>query len=75
MGVRQVSCARNLQTNVWWATSDDIPGLVSEATSFEGLVQRVIALIPGLLEENGLPVSGTTIHFLVGSARQRSFAM
>ena len=75
MAVRNVSCVRDLGTSVWLATSDEIPGLVSEASSFEGLVQRVIALVPGLLEENGLQVAGTTIHFFIGNARHRSYSI
>jgi predicted RNase H-like HicB family nuclease len=37
----------------WWAESDDIPGLVTEATTFDELVSNVCALIPDLLELNG----------------------
>lgn len=37
---------------VWVATSDDIPGLVTEAKSLEGLLQRVSAVAPELLEDN-----------------------
>jgi len=39
---------------VWWAESDDIPGLVTEAKTFEDLVSNVCALIPDLLELNGV---------------------
>ena len=35
MAVRHVSCARNLETNIGWATSEDIPGLVSKLETFE----------------------------------------
>lgn len=37
---------------VWVATSEDIPGLVTEAPTFEALVQRVKAVAPELLQEN-----------------------
>jgi len=38
---------------VWWAESDDIPGLVAEADTFEELVDVVHGLAPELLELNG----------------------
>jgi predicted RNase H-like HicB family nuclease len=36
----------------WWAESDDIPGLVTEATNFDELVERVMAVAPELLAVN-----------------------
>lgn len=50
---------------VWVATSDDIPGLVTEAKSLEALLVRVSAVAPELLEDNahllagGVPPTGT----------------
>ncbi|MCI0430739.1 MAG: DUF1902 domain-containing protein [Rhodospirillales bacterium] len=41
------------EAGVWWAESDDIPGLVTEAKTFDDLVSNVCALIPDLLELNG----------------------
>lgn len=38
------------EANVWWATSPELPGLVSEAPSVEALTERVLALIPELIE-------------------------
>lgn len=40
------------QAEVWVATSDDIPGLVTEAASLDGLLDRVLAVVPELLEDN-----------------------
>ncbi len=37
---------------VWIATSDDVPGLVMESGSFDGLVERVKYAVPELLELN-----------------------
>jgi predicted RNase H-like HicB family nuclease len=37
---------------VWVATSDDIPGLVTEATTLDALLARVVAVAPELLEDN-----------------------
>lgn len=36
----------------WVATSEDIPGLVTEAATLDDLVGRVLAVTPELLEEN-----------------------
>jgi predicted RNase H-like HicB family nuclease len=40
--------------NVWVATSDDVPGLATEAATIEELTARLRTLIPELLEANGL---------------------
>lgn len=39
---------------VWVATSDDVPGLVTEADTAELLEAKLKVLIPELLIENGL---------------------
>lgn len=41
------------EANVWVATSDDIPGLVTEAETVEALQQKLAVMIPDLLEANG----------------------
>jgi len=40
------------EASVWVTTSDDIPGLVTEAASLDDLLKRVIAVAPELLEDN-----------------------
>lgn len=40
------------EASVWVATSEDIPGLVLEAGSFDALLERVRFAIPELLELN-----------------------
>ena len=60
-----------LTVNVEWdaearmfvASSDDIPGLATEAASFEKLVERVMAVTPELLHDNGITPSSDIIHF------------
>ena len=37
---------------VWWARSDDIPGLVAEADTHDGLVSELRHLVPELLAMN-----------------------
>ncbi len=38
--------------HVWVATSDDIPGLVTEAATLDDLLKRVVAVAPELLQDN-----------------------
>jgi len=40
----------------WTATSNDVPGLVTESETFEGLIERIGQVLPELL----LPASGGT---------------
>jgi predicted RNase H-like HicB family nuclease len=42
------------EAGVWVATSDDIPGLVTEAATLDALLERVMAVAPELLEDNAL---------------------
>jgi predicted RNase H-like HicB family nuclease len=44
----------DLEANVWVATSDDVPGLATEAETIEALTARLRTMIPELLEANGL---------------------
>lgn len=41
------------QASVWVATSDDVPGLATEAASMDLLVQKLKVMIPELVEANG----------------------
>ena len=47
---------------VWFAASDEVPGLATEAATIEALVQKLKTLIPDLLELNGL-IDGAPITF------------
>lgn len=38
--------------NVWVATSDDVPGLVTEASTLEALDSKLQVMVPELLEAN-----------------------
>jgi predicted RNase H-like HicB family nuclease len=44
------------EANVWVATSDDVPGLATEAETLESLSQKLEYMVPELLEANGLLV-------------------
>ncbi|RYF95898.1 MAG: DUF1902 domain-containing protein [Caulobacteraceae bacterium] len=41
------------ESNMWVATSDDIPGLVTEAGTLDSLLERVLAVTPELMNDNG----------------------
>ena len=40
------------EAKVWVATSQDIPGLTTEAPTLDALLERVLAVAPELLEDN-----------------------
>jgi predicted RNase H-like HicB family nuclease len=42
------------EAGVWVATSNDVPGLVTESETIESLTDRLRVMIPELLEANGL---------------------
>ncbi|MDA8149512.1 MAG: DUF1902 domain-containing protein [Nitrospiraceae bacterium] len=43
------------EAGVWVASSDDVPGLVTEAETTEILLEKLSVLIPELLELSGTP--------------------
>ncbi|WP_341327890.1 DUF1902 domain-containing protein [Methylotuvimicrobium sp. KM2] len=43
------------EASVWVATSDDVPGLATEATTLEQLSTKLEYMIPDLLDANGYP--------------------
>jgi len=43
------------EARVWVATSDDVPGLATEADTLEALSLRLESLVPELLDANGFP--------------------
>jgi hypothetical protein len=47
-----VTAAWDDEAKVWVATSDDIPGLVTEAPNLDLLRERILAVVPELLEDN-----------------------
>ena len=44
------------EASVWVATSEDVPGLVTEEVTIEGLIEKLKIVIPELLEANGVHV-------------------
>ncbi len=41
------------EASVWVATSDDVPGLATEADTLEALSAKLQTLVPELLDANG----------------------
>lgn len=48
------------EARVWVATSEDVPGLATEAKTSEELIEKLKILIPELLEANS--ILGGDIH-------------
>lgn len=48
---------------VWIAESDDVPGLVTEADTIDGLIAKLKVMIPELLEANGTLMDDEVIPF------------
>nr|VFJ68999.1 MAG: protein of unknown function (DUF1902) [Candidatus Kentron sp. DK]VFJ69540.1 MAG: protein of unknown function (DUF1902) [Candidatus Kentron sp. DK] len=46
------------EAKVWVAESDDVPGLVTEASAWDRLMEKLRVLIPELLEANGMLEEG-----------------
>jgi predicted RNase H-like HicB family nuclease len=42
------------EASVWVATSDDVPGLVTEAPTLESLLGKLRQMVPEMLELNGV---------------------
>ena len=42
------------EAQVWVASSNDVPGLITEADTMEHLMQKLRVMIPELLHANGL---------------------
>jgi hypothetical protein len=52
--VYRVDAAWDPEAAVWVATSEDVPGLATEAPTIEGLADKLRTIIPELLEANRL---------------------
>lgn len=61
---------------VWVASSEDVPGLITEAVTMEALIQKLKIMIPELLKANGvMPVNIFTIPFHLHSERTENIAL
>lgn len=53
------------EAKVWVATSDDVPGLATEAESCEALIEKLKCMIPELLDANGYADGDEELPFQV----------
>lgn len=53
------------EAKVWVATSEDVPGLVTEDASLDNLVRRISEVIPELLRDNAHLVDDDDIRDLI----------
>lgn len=60
---KHVHASYDPDARVWWAESDDVPGLVSEAPTLEGLMDRVTAVVGELLAANGTAPDQVRLEF------------
>lgn len=53
------------EVSVWIATSEDVPGLVTEAATAEDLEKKLLVLVPELMElsRGGCVTQDVPIHF------------
>lgn len=56
------------EAGVWVATSDDVPGLATEETTMEALIEKLKIIVPELLQANGLEL-GEEVPFEVLTRR------
>jgi len=63
------------EAGVWVATSDDVPGLITESKTFEGLLKKLRTMVPELLELNGaMPRSGKASYRVVAERNEVTHA-
>ena len=53
MSLLLVKAAFDREAGVWFVSDSDVPGLATEAPSFDLLCEKVEAMVPELLELNG----------------------
>ena len=76
MPMYRIEASWDPEAEVWVATSEDVPGLVTEAASVEALTSKLRILIPELLEANSVFRSDTsTLSFELTSHRQESIQL
>ena len=54
------------EARVWVATSDDVPGLATEADDMDALVEKLKSMIPELLDANGVAHGAEVPFEIVG---------
>ena len=73
---KEVNMANSLQVtakwyeDMWVATSEDIPGLVTEASTLEELSENLKIIIPELLKENSHLVKRKNSPVVLNTSRE-----
>ncbi len=69
-----IDAAWDPEAGVWVATSEDVPGLATEASTIEALTEKLRTMIPELLEANPLIPQGNSaaIAFELTGHRQET---
>jgi predicted RNase H-like HicB family nuclease len=60
--IYQVKAEWDDEASVWVAASDDVPGLVTEAETLEALLEKLRAMVPEMLEANGIVSADAAAH-------------
>lgn len=72
----QIEAEWDDEAGVWVVSSDDIPGLVTEAETIEGVTHKLLEIVPDLLELNGMAAPGddgtAPLDLLIHSERRVS---
>jgi predicted RNase H-like HicB family nuclease len=63
------------EAGVWVATSEDVPGLATEAETIEALTEKLRIMIPELLEANQMLPDNLAISFELTSHRHERVKM
>ena len=58
--------------DVWVATTNDLPGLATEASSLESLREKLVVMIPELLDDaNSIVMSGPELTIQISGNEHR----
>ena len=61
MALYIVRCGFDREADVWIVEQSDVPGLATEAPSFDELCRKINVMAPELLEANGLEAAPSEI--------------
>jgi predicted RNase H-like HicB family nuclease len=63
------------EAEVWVATSEDVPGLATEAETLEALTEKLRVIVPELLDANQIHPGSSTISLELTSHRHELVQM
>lgn len=58
MSLLIVKASFDHEAGVWYVSESDVPGLATEARTLEELRQKLLVMVPKLLEANGVETGG-----------------